>query len=158
MRSGTCLPKAWHCDGTSDCEDSSDEPPTCGSASDCQTNFFRCDNGKCVYSSFVCDGADDCGDGSDESVEHACASPPPECADDHWACPGVTGLCIHHDKVCDDHPDCPGESDEGPGCDSADCDSFGCSNGCIQTPLGALCTCPAGEALNVTDGKVCQVR
>lgn len=32
-KSGICIPKAWHCDGTSDCDDESDEPPTCGEVS-----------------------------------------------------------------------------------------------------------------------------
>ena len=33
---------------------------------------------------------------------------------------------------------------------------YGCSNGCVQTPVGALCTCPPGEVLNTTDTRVCQ--
>ena len=35
-------------------------------------------------------------------------------------------------------------------------DRYGCSNGCVQTPYGALCTCPDGEVLNPNDTKVCQ--
>ena len=155
--SGTCLPQGWYCDGTKDCEDGSDEPTTCGSV-DCGTNYFKCDNKKCIYKSFVCDGNDDCGDNSDEASEHACGAPETTCPPGKWECPGkgVTGACVDIEKVCDDRPDCPNGADEGPGCDDADCDKYGCSNGCVQTPVGALCTCPKGEVLNSTDTKVCQ--
>ncbi len=84
--------------------------------------------------------------------------PETSCEPGKWKCPGegVTGVCINVDKVCDDLSDCPNGADEGPGCDNADCDKYGCSNGCVQTPYGALCTCPKGEVLNTTDTKVCQ--
>ena len=155
--SGVCIPQAWHCDGTSDCEDASDEPATCGTI-DCAQNYFKCNNSKCIYKSFVCDGADDCGDGSDEGLEHACGAPPAPCPSGTWECPGVKGRCIKVEEICDDVFQCPDGSDEGPGCDQADCSNnrAGCSNGCVQTPAGALCTCPTGEVLNATDPRVCQ--
>lgn len=46
--SGICLPKAWYCDGTPDCEDKSDEPESCGHV-DCPINFFKCNNSNCVF-------------------------------------------------------------------------------------------------------------
>lgn len=60
--------------------------------------------------------------------------------------------------ICDDNPDCPNSADEGPGCDDNDCSVFRaqCSNGCTQTPVGPLCTCPPGEVLNANDPKVCE--
>ena len=78
------------------------------------------------------------------------------CPPGKWQCPALDGVCIDSAKVCDGAYDCPNNADEGLGCDNADCDKFGCSNGCIQTPTGALCTCPEGEVLNGTDSKVCQ--
>ena len=156
-----CVPKAWHCDGTPDCEDKSDEPESCGIVS-CRDGYFKCDNGQCIFNSYVCNGEDDCGDGSDESTEHACEPPVLACPDGQWACPNVTGICVDYNKVCDDKPDCPLGGDEGPLCDNADCGTFkdgttksGCSNSCVQTPVGAQCTCPPGEMLSPNDTKTC---
>ena len=73
--SGICIPRAWHCDGTADCDDESDEPPTCGKV-DCQQGYFKCNNSHCIFKAYICDGRDDCGDGSDEDARHACGPPP----------------------------------------------------------------------------------
>lgn len=61
------------------------------------------------------------------------------------------------EKVCDGNRDCPNGADEGPGCDLAECEHQGglCSNGCKQTPQGALCTCPFGEILR-NDSYTCE--
>ena len=156
--SGICVPKGWFCDGTPDCEDSSDEPASCGNV-DCQKGFFKCDNKKCIFKSYVCDGEDDCGDGSDESEEHACRAREKPCPEGHWRCPGehVSDVCVPMARVCDDRPDCPNGADEGPLCDGDDCggNKAGCSNGCVQTPQGPLCTCPPGEVLHANDTRVC---
>ncbi|KAL0271000.1 UNVERIFIED_CONTAM: hypothetical protein PYX00_008246 [Menopon gallinae] len=147
--SGICIPKSWHCDGTADCDDESDEPSTCGTI-DCQQGYFKCNNSQCVFKAYICDGRDDCGDGSDEDSRHACGPPPFRCAGNQWQCPNVFERCVNITSVCDGKPDCPNGADEGPGCDLAECThrSGLCSNGCQQTPVGAICTCPVGETLS----------
>lgn len=74
-QSAICIPKSWHCDGQPDCDDESDEPPTCGEVA-CSNGFFKCNNSKCVFKAYICDGNNDCGDNSDEDPRHACGPPP----------------------------------------------------------------------------------
>ncbi|CAH2090680.1 unnamed protein product [Euphydryas editha] len=151
--SGLCVPRAWYCDGTPDCEDLSDEPPACGAAA-CGAGHFRCDNGRCVFRAAVCDGRDDCGDGSDEGLRHACVPPPFRCPSGQWQCEGVANRCVNITQVCDDKIDCPNGADEGPACEFGMCAHSGCSNGCKETPAGALCLCPPGERLR--DERECE--
>lgn len=69
----------------------------------------------------------------------------------------INRRCVNISQVCDGKRDCPNGGDEGLGCDLDECNHRGglCSNGCIQTPLGAQCTCPAGEVLG-SDGFDCE--
>ena len=58
---GSCIRKAWRCDGSFDCLDNSDEEKC-----PCKSFQMTCANGACVNKLWICDGADDCGDNSDE--------------------------------------------------------------------------------------------
>ncbi|KAG7156957.1 Basement membrane-specific heparan sulfate proteoglycan core protein-like 5, partial [Homarus americanus] len=61
---GYCIRADQHCDGTTDCQDASDEkncPPLC------TNNDFRCDDGTCIPLEDRCNGLQDCLDHSDEA-------------------------------------------------------------------------------------------
>lgn len=93
--SGRCIPGDWHCDGTSDCVDDSDEQgcrefliawnltgfkiftvkhvnndmSVCVSTAQvtCDNSHFQClSDGECIPEVWVCDNEEDCEDGSDE--------------------------------------------------------------------------------------------
>uniref|UniRef100_A0A3Q3MKS2 Low-density lipoprotein receptor-related protein 2 n=1 Tax=Mastacembelus armatus TaxID=205130 RepID=A0A3Q3MKS2_9TELE len=148
---GFCIPGEWECDGHPDCEDGSDEHNSCPPIT-CRPNYFQCTNKLCIPTSWLCDGNNDCRDMSDEQN---CPTPPFSCPSGQWLCP--TGqVCIDLDKVCDGQRDCPNGADESPICNEDDCalNNGGCSDGCIQGPFGAECTCPPGFQL-LNDSKTC---
>ncbi|XP_076154846.1 low-density lipoprotein receptor-related protein 2 [Alosa pseudoharengus] len=149
---GFCIPGAWECDGHADCEDGSDEHHGCPPRT-CRPGFFQCANGNCISSNWVCDGDNDCRDMSDEQ---ACPTPPFSCPAGQWLCP-TDQVCIAEGKVCDGQRDCPNGADESPLCNGHDCAvaNGGCSDGCIQGPFGAQCTCPSGYQL-LNDSKTCE--
>ncbi|CAL1287036.1 unnamed protein product, partial [Larinioides sclopetarius] len=60
----TCIYKYKWCDGNRDCPNQDDE--YCAQQSECQFEFFRCDDGSCIPESGRCDGYPSCPDGSDE--------------------------------------------------------------------------------------------
>uniref|UniRef100_A0A8C4T430 EGF-like domain-containing protein n=1 Tax=Erpetoichthys calabaricus TaxID=27687 RepID=A0A8C4T430_ERPCA len=152
---GLCIPEEWECDRHPDCRDGSDEHNGCPVPT-CRPNYFLCDNGNCVSQSWVCDGENDCRDMSDEKD---CPAPPFQCANNQWKCPSED-LCIPNDKLCNGQRDCPYGEDESPSCSKSfnedDCavNNGGCTDGCIQGPFGAQCTCPAGFQL-LNDSKTC---
>nr|XP_046225254.1 LOW QUALITY PROTEIN: low-density lipoprotein receptor-related protein 2 [Oncorhynchus gorbuscha] len=148
---GLCVPDEWECDGHHDCEDGSDEHNSCPPVT-CLINYFQCANGNCISPSWVCDGDNDCRDMSDEQN---CPTPPFMCPSGQWLCP-TDQVCIVLGKVCDGQRDCPNGADESPLCNQEDCalNNGGCSDGCIQGPFGAECTCQPGYQL-LNDSKTC---
>ncbi|XP_043910917.1 low-density lipoprotein receptor-related protein 2-like [Protopterus annectens] len=148
---GLCIPASWECDHHIDCSDGSDEHNGCPVLT-CRPNYFQCDNKNCVPSNWVCDGYNDCWDMSDEKD---CPAPPFQCPSGQWKCANHD-VCIANSKVCDGQLDCPDGSDESPLCNEDDCslNNGGCTDGCIQGPFGAQCTCPPGYQL-LNDSKTC---
>jgi hypothetical protein len=96
-----CYAAHWFCDGIQDCDDKSDEPVGCSTATDdywnfpesdgvgpaidlasvtCLTDEYKCENNvfwthPCITNEWKCDGVTDCLDGTDE--KNCFATPPP---------------------------------------------------------------------------------
>lgn len=96
---------------------------------------------------------------SDEDSRHACDNKRKllsVCSPQQWACPSAPRVCIDVSKICNNIPDCPFGDDEGGLCSKNACESLNahCSDKCVGTPLGPLCTCPVGQ--QITNGTTCQ--
>lgn len=142
----TCVPAQWRCDGTSDCEDGSDEV-NCTKRI-CLEPFVACfDQSNCILKKKLCDGRFDCTDRSDESSCPKCAAPLIRCS--------TVERCIDQTAVCNGVVDCEDHSDEdncrpkksllsskdGKGGDSDDCRSreFACKTSRECIPMRWLC-------------------
>ncbi|CAG5865572.1 unnamed protein product [Menidia menidia] len=118
---GRCIPGEWHCDGTSDCVDDSDEHD-CPQVT-CDDSHFQClSDGECIPDVWVCDDEEDCEDGSDER-QHC---PGRTCTSGQFSC--SNGACIPGEYLCDHLADCSDGSDE-KNCHYPECTQLRCANG-----------------------------
>ncbi|XP_044579343.1 basement membrane-specific heparan sulfate proteoglycan core protein isoform X2 [Cotesia glomerata] len=116
-RDKKCISISLFCDGTSDCNDGSDEDSEMCNFYDyenyeglapCPPMDFTCGDGSCIPQSSVCDGFDDCPRAEDElNCDRGCTPTQFKCA--------TGGKCIEDIYRCDGHPDCPDKSDENCG-------------------------------------------
>ncbi|KAL5244356.1 hypothetical protein ACI65C_011766 [Semiaphis heraclei] len=65
--SGQCIDITTICDGTSDCNDGSDETSELCKSMVCPMSTFKCNYGACISKQRKCDGSQHCADGSDEA-------------------------------------------------------------------------------------------
>ncbi|XP_053616113.1 very low-density lipoprotein receptor isoform X7 [Plodia interpunctella] len=149
----TCVHKAWVCDGDRDCPDGGDEAPEiCRGNVTCRLDQFQCKDHSCIPGALYCNGDKDCPDGSDEVN---CTRPKPVCdKKTEFDCGG--GMCIPLSKLCDKKPDCPNFEDEPKDkCGENECakNNGGCTQLCVDTPVGYYCDCETGYKL--VDNRTC---
>lgn len=157
----TCVPAQWRCDGTSDCEDGSDEVNCTRRV--CLEPFVSCaDQSSCVLKKKFCDGKFDCADRSDEVGCARCAPPLLKCS--------KVDRCIDKAAVCNGVDDCEDRSDElncsprksllngkgGKGAESDDCRSreFTCKTTRECIPMRWLCD-GSEDCEDGTDEEMC---
>ncbi|CAI6362231.1 unnamed protein product [Macrosiphum euphorbiae] len=75
--SGQCIDITSICDGTSDCNDGSDETSELCKSRVCPTSTFKCKYGACINNGKKCDGLQQCADGSDEADCNGNSKPKP---------------------------------------------------------------------------------
>ncbi|TKS67243.1 Low-density lipoprotein receptor-related protein 2 [Collichthys lucidus] len=128
---GRCIPGDWHCDGTSDCVDDSDEFD-CPQVT-CDESHFQClSDGECIPDVWVCDDEEDCEDGSDER-QHC---PGRTCTSGQFSC--SNGACIPREYRCDRLADCSDGSDERDCPQYCNAGLFPCHNG-VCVPQRYVC-------------------
>ncbi|XP_035204960.1 MAM and LDL-receptor class A domain-containing protein 1-like [Stegodyphus dumicola] len=168
-----CIPIAWRCDCSNDCDDGSDEEdcelacPTTRSLTTPSTiipyikhttetekpqkpcpeeGHKLCDDGKaCIPALLVCDGVPDCPDGSDE--KYGCENSS-VCAENFFFCKHKSPIpCVPRDKLCDGVNDCSDGSDESI---CGKCPGMFCRNGgvCRLIKRAPSCVCKSGYGQN----------
>ncbi|XP_031769122.2 very low-density lipoprotein receptor isoform X10 [Galleria mellonella] len=150
----TCVHRAWVCDGDRDCPGGDDEAPElCRGNVTCRLDQFQCKDHSCIPGALYCNGDKDCPDGSDE---FNCTRSKPVCdKKTEFDCGG--GMCIPLSKLCDKKPDCPDFEDEPRDkCGENECakNNGGCTQRCVDTPVGYYCDCDKGYKL--IDNRTCE--
>ncbi|KAK9497166.1 hypothetical protein O3M35_004534 [Rhynocoris fuscipes] len=147
--SALCLPIQIRCNGTSECPKGEDEVACEGI---CPIEQFKCPSNLCIPKQWVCDGLADCPDGYDELNCH-----PLNATETVVECKGYEckdgSSCVLWSKLCDGKDDCKDGSDEGGLCGRS-CETAGCHDKCMETPLGHRCSCSQGFQL-AGDGRTC---